>query len=624
MSSSRASSRARPGDGDVTFQPELRPDDYSADKLEQFIKAAGARTQYNKDLKAKKDALKLTMNYNTQAYKDALQQWRFDYLVNLMRGRPGVAVSVTTTTSGNEITEAKVNAMTVEEARNLVNTASATDFNTNAIVALAKRLRIKGITGSTVVGKRVKADKESTLKDVKLKQNSFEFIKMKLGLPNRFAPQAGAAASRSRERTPSPVRRALGISRERMGAIDLTGMTVPELKKLAAERGLTVAKSGAGGKSSLKADYIAALSGVSGISVAATGVSKADAEAEVLRLSTLAGTNRTRALQEARALSADFLEQASKDKVIELGKKLGYKLNKGETASRKLFIEKITGQVPTAARISRGRLDIKSDRGSCYSSDIETVRSVAESLGIATLGLTKEQICDRIFAQQLEILVTRIATKHAGDIIAAARGDMAAAKRLNTLLGDGQKYDQLGVAAFITAWLKKHYQARAITLAPRSEQAVMDYLNFGRVDPANERDLALVFSDIDPMLYNNPAGLSVLYDLTLSRMMAGDIDQFVSRIGMGDNSFTVASTSRSRSPMARRTTGPGSAPSRFGSGSRRTVVAPTTPITPSRIPVPNSPSYSTSSGSRVSSVSTSRSTSPIQFEAEEEEYNEAF
>lgn len=538
-----------------TFDPRLDPSDYRAENLDRFILTAGAAA-YDKYLdelnrmkaqlldeyarekgvdpdkyrnvnvanlrgseddeyqRWKKEIAKLHGDGSRRGpYRNALQQFRFDTARDLFdRGMVGSINDVTQSEAAN----AKIaNQISKEEVASKYSSLGESGFiswvkdqipegfKTNALEEIARLLKVRGF--STVKGT---GDKK--------KVELYNLIMSKVG---------GQVKNSTRSPGSTSISSTLRDELERKGiksAGTLTGMRVDELRNLAKQYGLS--------SSGRKAELINSIASSAGLGVLR---GKEDVAADVDDLINLARNDPIGARERARNLDPNELDQVSLPKMRELYTAL--RLRKEEPSgtrtgapSKSHIIALLVGEQSETSRSRESRTLLTSDRDACMDSDLESVQKAARDLRIPTLGLSKSQLCDKIYGYHLarisELILNRgVDLQRIANL--SPEEQKTELRRLAPSLQVG-RVDSLD--ELVRKWLRSHYESRALNLYPRRREDVITFIDTG-VLPQNDaavNDLAIIFSDVrrdmsNMSAYDRRQALSALYDRFVNRLNMG-------------------------------------------------------------------------------------------------------
>lgn len=566
------------------FNPNLKPEMYKRENLERFVLTAGVEelNKYKAALDAEKDRLQTAylkqagVNMNdkmavaaahqfvgkTGPYKRALQQLRYDIVKRLfMEGRIGPVNEISQTQAAGaglvkEITKAditnKLRELGTEGFILWIQQQEPVGFKANALEEAARQLGVKGY--STIKG--VGIQRKNSLFNLIMNQTGGVSIGSTSGIAGvrttTIQPVSGLTAELAQR--PRPITSAGG----------LTALKSDELKALAKKYDIP-----ASGK---KSDYVNAIA-----AAAAFGVmrSSGEVETDVDSLIELAKTNPEEAYQRAKMLNPDELGQVPLTKMRQFASALGLRgrglFPPGTSApSRDLIIRVLTGERTARSRSRENRENIITNPSDCMSSDLGTVRSIAQSLNIPTLGLNQQQLCEKIFGYHLS-RVSELILNRGADIreIANITSPEAQQKALQGLARQLKLQNVKSLDDLLRRWLEAHYTARAISMYPQRQQDVTNYLATGTLpqDEGALRDLGVVFSDIRRDIYNmNPQqrreALNALYNQFVSRLQGGGrqaLGTFEANLGRyGFGTFQTGSPNRPySSPISQYPTGGG-------------------------------------------------------------------
>lgn len=552
------------------FLPALGPNDYTVDNLDNFIKSAGSQevAQFNKEFEAEKRKLNdeylrangvdpyqysgvnLTaldgdelLDYNewnrrvselkkllvhTNVYRNALRQFRYDRVLKLDRAGKLVPLDQVSkaqaVSSGlsrgisQKVVEDKGNTEGPQALFDWVSQQSPLAFNANALEEVARRLKVKGFSNIKTKGDQRKID-----------------------LYNLIMGNTGATTS---TRVPTQMATTLLGELENRGITSvgqMDALRVDDLRALTKRYGIQV-KSGA--RKAVLIDAIAMAAGLDSMRPLS------NIEADIDSIIQLALTDPIRAREQGRSLDPNELGQVSVKKMkqlfdaLRLRKELNERDGKSRTGSpsRDLIIQILTGS-RTARSLSRQEdKSIKSDRNTCLNSSEEDVNRIAKGLKIVTLGLSKEHICDRIYAYYLGNMSQRLISRGA-DLEGLARlpqdKQRAEVRKLANTLKINGNVDS--VDDLLRMWVDAHYLAKVLTLYPSKEGILRNYLERGTIPdvPSDVDILASLVSDANRGITTmddegKRAALRVFYNQFIQRVQQGgarSIGTFLANLG---------------------------------------------------------------------------------------------
>lgn len=569
----------------TSFNPRLGPEFYKAENLEKFILTAGTeeinrfRDALAQEKKRLMDAFvsnagvnpnqydntnvtllqgQQLQDYNswkrqiaalhqevarTGEYRRVLQALRYNWVMNLHNaGRLRDLTEVSQAEAANvglarEITKADVINKLTTMGRDAfllwLDEQTPEGFKANALEEAARQLQVRGFSTISGTGNT----RKTNLYNLIMNQTGG---RARQGLRTGGDQGAQPNVQTNNNLTQELQRRGIRSTGQ------LTAMRSDDLKELAKQ--FNVPQTGK------KAEIINNIAATAGMT---TMRGRGDIEADVDALIRLAATDPLQAREQGRNLDPNELTQVPLPKMRQLSTALQLRREfptrnggaRSGAPSRDLIIATLTGARTERSRSRENREQIIADRNTCLGADLQTVQRIAQDLRIPTIGLSQEQLCDRIYAYHLTNLSSLI-LRRGGDLeqIANMAPDQqgAAVRRLATQLrvgGNVQTLDDL-----IRQWMTTHYQGRALSLYPQRQQDVSNFLATGAL-PQNAdalRDLSVVFSDIRRDMYNmDDAGrqqaLGALYNQFVARLQqggSGGVGTFLAnlnRFGFGTN-----------------------------------------------------------------------------------------
>jgi len=546
----------------TSFNPRLPADAYKTENLERFILSAGTEVyeRYKFALEVEKkrlideyirsrgtnpnqyDGVNVTslsgqalIDYNNWKkqdtalkqeltrsgnYRNALRDFRYNMVQNLHRDgllRDTDQISQVEAVSAGlsrEYTKAdvlaKMNLLGRERFIEWIGQQTPAGFKTNALEEAAAQLKVpRTTTGIGLV-------KKTNLYNIIMARTGGSSV---ASMGGNGTPNRGVDA-----RIVDELQR-----RNIQSTSQLSAMRSDDLKELAKQ--YDVQRSGK------KSDIINSIATSAGMSAMRDRV---QIESDIDAIIRLAAVDPGQAREQGRYLDANELTQVPLIKMRQLASAISLRkefpvLPGGRrigAPSRELIIATLTGNRTERSRSRENRESIMSNVQDCNSASMSTVLKIAQDLRIPSLGLTQEQLCDKIYAAHLA-RISELIVRRGGEIenIATLNGQAQVdeVKRLANTLKLGSNITTLD--DLIRKWLMSHYQARAISLYPQRQQDVMNYLSDGALPRGADalRDLSVVFSDVRRDMYN-------MSDQDRRAALQGLYDQFINRLSLGGRS----------------------------------------------------------------------------------------
>lgn len=593
----------------------LDPDQYSSFTPNQLANLTGVDAQdYNAYLEQKKKLNSIVSK--TKRYQDPLSQYRFDYANRLYQdGLLGTLANLTVSQAatmkvGKELSKSEVDVTFGRLGRDefliwLVR-QDPHGFKTNALEQAGVNLGIRGVKGIKTKG-------------FEKKEDIYNLIMTKTGNSTKGGIRSAPSTSGSVSMGSMKDRLAeLGVN----SAGELNILVVQQLKDLATRYGLSVR-----GK---KADYIDAITKAAGFeSLPSTTVTNATID----RLIALAKTNPLAARESARSLVPNEISppRVSLEKLKQLATAVSLSKEypvKTSSPSAELIIRTLTGQGTAKSRSLKANSNIRTDMNACNNATMDSIVREAEKNKIPIIGLSKTQICEKIYGHYLsrlsELILKRNVDLRKIATLSPSEQDAEVKKIARVIKLDGVTT----LSGLIKKWLEAHYIGRALNTYPKRKADVEAYLATGLLptDPNALRELAIIFSDVEGGTYNmndeqKREALTSLYTYLIRRIelsTPSGISAFIANL----DRFGFAS--RDEGSPLRMVTSPTRA-----SSPPRSVVRATTPVRSlSREMVPvvraRTPTPATSSSRYTSPVSSprARALSPVRYTTPSRELDE--
>jgi len=562
------------------FSTELTPDDYTRDNLEEFVREARelapeygeeAVDMYNdfaEQLANQEATLKHAIGENgkplttteksarnKELIYDFLKQWEgvFGKLPEL--GEEKQTVSRKNLITTKQIESIFNNGLGATELIQFIKDHAASQFNANALQLAASLLGVSGVSAAT---KGVLKDrKREIIRDMILNSNGLENY-AKLLAENTRAKESMYTRDKLADMETDQLRQILrdmklsdqGTRAELINRIlenqktpvitttltkeALSRMTNDELKAMLASVGLPYSNL----KKEGLVERILANASRFGNN-ASREKSVYDKLSDIIAKATRG--NIAEAKQDLRNLGANAIASVNRDELLRVARVLSYDIP--TNATKDVIIQELTGTIPTSSVQKATKNKYKSSYSSCIEADHDEVVSLAKSMGIRYVGVSKETLCKNINEHFLHNAIDKFLVDTNAYItsLEKAISHRTPKQRETAISGIARRagFTAKTLHQLLTQFFESHYRIRALNINPRLVDNVEKFIHQGVIS-GNLGEFARIFSDIDPdllsledraiadqlqLLYNNVFGPIAADDRTALSIIEKYIDK---------------------------------------------------------------------------------------------------